>query len=293
MARSIEEIARAILAHKDEPCGFEPCSTCTQMVPGNGDPNASIMFIGEAPGKNEDAQGIPFVGAAGKLLDELLASVGMTRGDVFVANVLKARPPGNRDPLPEEAAHHWPWLEEQIAAIDPDVIVLLGRHAMARFLPNRKISEDHGQPRLKAGQVYLPVYHPAAALYNGGLRGTLFADFAQIPSLAERVRETGRETLLARSGVVTAPSGGGGSAANPDADDSAAISTDVPAEFADPAEAATVAQSQASFEGDYSREYGQPLEGMSAARMITSPERYESESVDEPPRPAPGQSGLF
>ncbi|MGB0873451.1 MAG: uracil-DNA glycosylase [Solirubrobacterales bacterium] len=278
MARSIEEIARAILAHKDEPCGFEPCSTCTQMVPGNGNPNASIMFVGEAPGKNEDAQGIPFVGAAGKLLDELLASVELTREDVFVANVLKARPPGNRDPLPEETAHHWPWLEEQIAAIDPDVIVLLGRHAMARFLPNRKISQDHGQPRLKAGQVYLPVYHPAAALYNGGLRGTLFADFAQIPSLAERVRETGRETLLARSGVITSPS------------DSI---TDVPAEFADPAEVAAVAESPASFEDDYSREYGQPLEGMPAARMITSPERYDSESVDEPPRPAPGQSGLF
>ena len=284
MGRSIEQIAAEILAHKDEPCGFEPCQTCTQLVPGNGDPDASLMFIGEAPGKNEDEQGVPFVGAAGKFLGELLDSIGLTREDVFVANVLKARPPGNRDPLPEEAAHHWPWLEEQIAAVDPDVIVLLGRHAMARFLPNRKISEDHGQPRLKNGQVYLPVYHPAAALYNGGLRGTLLADFAQIPSLVERVRETGRDELLARSGVVTMPG------EMPLMNGSA---LDLPAEFADESETAAAAQSPASFAGDYSTDYGQPLEGMSPARMITSPREIDHDPVDEPPRPAPGQSGLF
>lgn len=284
MGRSIDQIAAEILAHKDEPCGFEPCQTCTQMVPGNGDANASLMFIGEAPGKNEDEQGVPFVGAAGKFLDELLDSIDLSRDDVFVANVLKARPPANRDPLPEEAAHHWPWLEEQIAAIDPDVIVLLGRHAMARFLPNRKISKDHGQPRLKNGRVFLPVYHPAAALYNGGLRGTLIADFAQIPSLVERVRETGRDELLARSGAVNAPGdepGMNGSA------------VDLPAEFADEAEIAAAAQSPASFAADYSAEYGQPLEGMSPARMINTPREIEHERVDEPPRPAPGQSGLF
>lgn len=268
MGRSIDQIAAEIVAHKDSSCEFEPCSTCTQMVPGNGDPHASVMMIGEAPGKNEDEQGIPFVGAAGKMLDQLLESIEMTRDNVFVANVLKARPPGNRDPLPEEAAHHWPWLEEQIAAVDPDLIVLLGRHAMARFLPNRRISDDHGQPRLKVGQVYLPVYHPAAALYNGGLRGTLFEDFAQIPALVERIRETGREDLLARSGIDT---------------------SDLPAEFADGADVAAVAQSPASFAGDYA----EPLEGMAAARMITSPHELDPAPVDEPPRPAPGQNGLF
>src|SRR4051794_8632038 len=105
MARSISEISAEILAHKAEECGFEPCSTCGQMVPGNGDPDASVMLIGEAPGKNEDAQGIPFVGAAGKLLDELLGTVELSREKVFVANVLKSRPPANRDPSPEEAAH--------------------------------------------------------------------------------------------------------------------------------------------------------------------------------------------
>lgn len=188
MARSTDEIAAEILAHKNTDCGFEPCRTCTRMVPGTGDPNASAMLIGEAPGKNEDLQGLPFVGAAGKLLSQLLESVGLSREQVFIANVLKARPPDNRDPLPEEAAHHWPWLEEQIAAVDPDVIVLLGRHAMQRFMPGNKISEVHGRARASDGQIYLPVYHPAAALYNGALRETLFADFALLPGLIDRAR---------------------------------------------------------------------------------------------------------
>lgn len=187
MPPTLDQITAEILAHKQSGCDYEPCATCTNMVPGEGSPDADVMFIGEAPGKNEDLQGRPFVGAAGKLLDRLIESIGMSREDVFIANVLKARPPGNRDPLPGEAEHHWPWLEEQIAAVDPKLIVLLGRHAMARFLPKRKISIDHGKPRLLRGQVYLPVYHPAAALYNKSLEQTLFDDFAQIPSLLDRV----------------------------------------------------------------------------------------------------------
>ena len=281
MARSIDEISAEILAHKTDACGFEPCQTCTQMVPGNGDPHAKVMLIGEAPGKNEDAQGIPFVGAAGKLLDELLASVELSRDSVFVANVLKARPPGNRDPLPEEAAHHWPWLEDQIEAVDPDVIVLLGRHAMERFLPGRKISEIHGEPRLKNGQVYLPVYHPAAALYNGGLRSTVFEDFAQLPVLVERVQSAGRDELQARSGVLT---GGpeGLSFGGVDGEDLAA-------EFADESELAASAPDPASFAADYA----DPLDGMEAARMIPPPREVPAGNPDEPPRPAPGQPGLF
>lgn len=187
MTRSIDQIAAEILAHKGAGCGFEPCETCTNMVPGEGSPTAEIMFIGEAPGKNEDLHGRPFVGQAGKLLDRLIESIGLTREDVFIANVLKARPPGNRDPLPGEAEHNWPWLEEQIAAVEPRLIVLLGRHAMNRFLPDRRISVDHGQARQLRGQVYLPVYHPAAALYNKSLEQTLFDDFAQIPDLLERI----------------------------------------------------------------------------------------------------------
>jgi uracil-DNA glycosylase family 4 len=223
---------------------------------------------------------VPFVGAAGKLLDEMLASVELSREDVFIANVLKARPPGNRDPLPEEAAHHWPWLEEQISSVDPDLIVLLGRHAMVRFLPERRISADHGQARLKGGQVYLPVYHPAAALYNGGLRGTLFEDFAQIPSLVERIQETGRESLLARSGVVSPPGG-----------DTSGGGEDLPAELADPFEEAAAAANPATFSADYA----QPLDGMEAARMISSPSEMDPEriDIDEPPQPAPGQPELF
>jgi DNA polymerase len=281
MARSIDEITAEILAHKNDACDFEPCRTCTQMVPGNGDPRAAVMLIGEAPGKNEDAQGIPFVGAAGKLLDELLGSVALSRDSVFVANVLKARPPGNRDPLPEEAAHHWPWLEEQIAAVDPDVIVLLGRHAMERFLPGRRISEIHGEPRLKNGQVYLPVYHPAAALYNGGLRETVISDFAQLPTLVSRVQEAGRDQLKARSGVVSG--GPGGLSIGSEGGE------DLAAEFADESEIAASAPSPASFAADYA----DPLEGMEAARMIPPPREVPVESGDEPPRPAPGQPGLF
>ncbi|MBI4897389.1 MAG: uracil-DNA glycosylase [Actinobacteria bacterium] len=199
MARTLDEIAAEILAHKNEGCEFEPCVTCTNMVPGEGSPNAEIMFIGEAPGKNEDLQGRPFVGAAGKLLDRLIGSIGLNRQDVFIANVLKARPPGNRDPLPLEVEHNWPWLEEQIDVLDPKLIVLLGRHAMNRFLPNRRIGQDHGQARLLRGRVFLPVHHPAAALYTRALEQTLFDDFSQIPALLERVRQTPREELLARS----------------------------------------------------------------------------------------------
>jgi DNA polymerase len=281
MARSIDEISAEILAHKSEACGFEPCTTCTQMVPGNGDAHAAVMLIGEAPGKSEDAQGIPFVGAAGKLLDELLGSVGMSRETVFVANVLKARPPGNRDPLPEEAAHHWPWLEEQIAAVDPDVIVLLGRHAMERFLPGRRISEIHGEARLKNGQVYLPVYHPAAALYNGGLRETVFSDFAQLPALVGRVQEAGRDQLWARSGVMSSgPEGVGFEAGSAE---------DLAAEFADESETTASAPNYASFASDYA----DPLEGMEAARMVPPPREVPAANADEPPRPAPGQPELF
>lgn len=282
MARTIAEISAEIVAHKDQDCGFEPCTTCLQMVPGDGDPQASVMLIGEAPGKNEDEQGVPFVGVAGKLLDELLFSVGLSRSEVFVANVLKARPPGNRDPLPAEAAHHWPWLSEQIEAVDPDVIVLLGRHAMGRFLPGRKISEIHGQPRLKSGRVFLPVYHPAAALYNRSLRGVLFEDFAQLPLLAERVGVLGRDALLARCGIIAGQFDG---IAIGDADEKP---SDLPAEFADEVEAAAAAADPASFAGDYV----EPLSGMEAARMVPPPEDIPARQ-DHPPGPTLGKPGPF
>lgn len=189
--KTLDQIAEEIRAHRG--CGFEPCEQATNMVPGEGNPNADVMFIGEAPGKNEDLQGRPFVGAAGKLLDELIASVGMGREDVFIGNVLKGRPPGNRDPKPEEIDHSWPWLRDQIAAIQPKLIVLLGRHAMDWFLPDLKISQDHGRAKRFRGQSYLPVYHPAAALYTGSLRQTLFDDFAQIPPLLKKIDRLPKE----------------------------------------------------------------------------------------------------
>ncbi|MSU76407.1 uracil-DNA glycosylase [Patescibacteria group bacterium] len=194
MSSTLDHIADEIRAHKG--CGFEPCEQATNLVPGEGNPKADIMFIGEAPGKNEDLQGRPFVGAAGKLLDELIASINLKREDVFIGNVVKGRPPGNRDPKPEEIAHSWPWLKDQVAAIQPKIIVLLGRHAMDWFLPDLRISADHGNAKRYRGQVYLPMYHPAAALYNGGLRQTLFDDFAKIPKLLEKVKKLPKEEVV-------------------------------------------------------------------------------------------------
>ena len=157
--------------------------TRTNVVPGEGSASAEIMFIGEGPGKNEDEQGRPFVGAAGKLLDKLIESIGLTRKDIYIANVVKCRPPQNRDPLPEEVEACRPWLDQQIEIIKPKLIVLLGRHSMDRFLPNQKISLDHGKPKRRNGQVYFPIYHPAAALYRNGLLKDLENDFQKIPKV--------------------------------------------------------------------------------------------------------------
>jgi len=174
------------------------CTNCrlsktrTHAVPGDGNSNADVMFIGEGPGKSEDERGVPFVGAAGKFLDELLAEIGMKRSDVFITNVVKCRPPGNRDPLDDEISVCWPYLEEQVKLIKPKLIVTLGRHAMNRFLPGLKISEAHGQAKRYKGvgtekQVYFPMYHPAVALYNGSYRDVLKADMRKIPKLLSMI----------------------------------------------------------------------------------------------------------
>jgi DNA polymerase len=153
----------------------------TQLVFGDGNPNADIVFIGEAPGKNEDEQGIPFVGAAGKFLNEMLASIGLERSDIYITNIVKYRPPNNRDPLPDEKTAFLPFLRSQLEIIKPKLVVTLGRHSMDSLLPGLQISKCHGQPKRYKGQVYLPLFHPAAALYNGGMRQTLIDDFARIP----------------------------------------------------------------------------------------------------------------
>lgn len=159
----------------------------TQLVMGDGNPDADIVFIGEAPGKNEDEQGKPFVGAAGKFLDEMLASIGLQRQDVYITNIVKYRPPNNRDPLPTEKEAFFPYLDKQLAVIKPKLIVTLGRHSMNSFLPQLKISQVHGEPKRFKGQVFLPLYHPAAALYNGGMRQTLLDDFSRIPDILKKI----------------------------------------------------------------------------------------------------------
>jgi uracil-DNA glycosylase len=160
----------------------------TQLVFGDGSENAELVFIGEAPGKNEDLQGIPFVGAAGKFLNEMLASIKLERKDVYITNIVKYRPPGNRDPLPSEKAEFLPFLQAQLEVIAPKIVITLGRHSMDSLLPGLVISKDHGKPKRYKNQVYLPLFHPAAALYNGGLRETLLEDFAKIPRILAQIK---------------------------------------------------------------------------------------------------------
>lgn len=234
----LEALKSKILA--DQVCP-ELAEQSTQLVFGDGNTDADIVFIGEAPGKNEDLQGLPFVGAAGKFLNEMLSLIGLERKDVYITNIVKYRPPNNRDPLPEEKAVFLPYLWKQIMIIEPKLIVTLGRHSMEAFLPGASISKVHGQPKrihVRAGvpgvdamqgavekrtgsyQLYepevsqaatpqsaaktivvsglagkqdspawviLPLYHPAAALYNGGMRQTLMDDFTLIPNILKKI----------------------------------------------------------------------------------------------------------
>jgi len=179
-------------------CSCSLREDATQPVPGDGNADADIVFIGEAPGRNEDIQGKPFVGAAGKFLAEMLHGIGMNREEVYITNVVKYRPPNNRDPLPDEVRDCAPWLEEQIALIDPKVIVLLGRHALERFFPEEKISHVHGKLLKRTFQGFgrrnfFALYHPAAALYNGSLRGVLIEDFEKIPKIIALAQKEERE----------------------------------------------------------------------------------------------------
>lgn len=167
--------------------------TATNLVMGAGNRDADIVFIGEAPGKQEDIQGLPFVGASGKFLNEMLASIGMQRSDVYITNIVKYRPPNNRDPSAEEKQAFLPFLQTQLEVIAPKVVITLGRHSTNCFLPDLQISKIHGQPQpiqiafISSQQVMnlmiIPLYHPAAALYNGRMRSVLMADFARIPQI--------------------------------------------------------------------------------------------------------------
>lgn len=186
--QKLDEIVKEILEKDVCP---ELRAGATQLVFGDGDPEAEVVFIGEAPGKNEDEQGLPFVGAAGKFLNEMLESIGMKRADIYITNIVKYRPPNNRDPEPDEKKAFWPYLVRQLDVIAPKLVVTLGRHSMEYFLPNQKISAIHGEPkRISFGdrkQVIMPLFHPAAALYNGGMRQTLLDDFSRIPAILAKI----------------------------------------------------------------------------------------------------------
>jgi DNA polymerase len=155
----------------------------TNAVPGEGAENAEIMFIGEAPGWHEDQQGRPFVGSAGQFLDQLLKSIDLRREQVYITNVIKTRPPDNRDPLPQEIINCRPWLDKQLEILKPKMIVTLGRYSMALFLPGKTISQIHGTAVKKDGVLYFAMYHPAAALHQANLRGVIQSDMLKIPGL--------------------------------------------------------------------------------------------------------------
>lgn len=157
-------------------------------VPGYGDINAEILFIGEGPGENEDRQGLPFVGRSGQYLDYLLNLIGMKRDQVFITNVVKHRPPENRDPLPDEMAACKPYLDQQLQIIDPLVIATLGRFSMGRYFPNVKITVIHGKPKYADNRAYYPLYHPAAALRNPGLRVDMEADIKRMVEVLAEVK---------------------------------------------------------------------------------------------------------
>lgn len=182
---AIDDIAKEIIAN--EVC-VNLAESATQLVIGDGNPNADIVFIGEAPGRAEDEQGLPFVGASGKFLNEMLANAGLERSDVYITNIVKYRPPNNRDPEPEEKHEFWPYLMRQLEIIQPKVVITLGRHSGAAFIPDLVISRDHGKARKvrfhESEWLIIPLYHPAAALYNGSMRQVLIEDFLAAAQLA-------------------------------------------------------------------------------------------------------------
>ena len=185
--KQLDDIKQKILDDKVCP---ELAAGATQLVFGDGNHEAELVFIGEAPGKNEDLQGVPFVGAAGKFLDEMLEMIDLKRSDIYITNIVKYRPPDNRDPFPDEKTEFMPYLESQLEVIQPKLTVTLGRHSLNCFLPDLSISQVHGQPKRYQGRVYLPLFHPAAALYNGAMRQTLIDDFALIPAIIEKIKSS-------------------------------------------------------------------------------------------------------
>ena len=203
-AQSTEELLAQIGA---EVRGCTKCDLCKGTrngVPGAGSAQAEVLFIGEAPGYHEDRQGLPFVGPAGQFLNELLASIGLERSTVFITNVVKHRPPDNRDPLPEEITACSDYLTRQIAALNPKVIVTLGRYSMARFFPTARISQIHGQAKIIDGRIVVAMFHPAAALHKAELRQTVEEDFKRaIPAALAEAKRLAAEGKLGQPAQKT------------------------------------------------------------------------------------------
>ena len=178
-----------------EICQCDLKTLATQAVFGHGSPTADVVFIGEAPGAKEDKEGKPFIGSAGKILTELLESIKLSREQVYITNIVKYRPPNNRDPLPKEKADCSAWLSAELSYIQPKLIVFLGRHSLNHFFPEMKISEVHGQlftadiPHIPTRH-FLPLYHPASSIYNRSLRAVLAEDFKKIPALLKKIART-------------------------------------------------------------------------------------------------------
>ena len=185
---SAEEILAQVAQEVAQCARCELHRTRKQAVPGEGPADTEIMLIGEGPGFHENEQGRPFVGAAGQFLDELLAQAGLKRSDVWIGNVVKCRPPGNRDPLAEELSACDDYLEQQIKAINPKIIITLGRFSMAKFMPGVKISAQHGKMRKVGNRFVIPMYHPAAALHQPKWRPQILADFSKLPKQLEQAK---------------------------------------------------------------------------------------------------------
>ena len=193
MAMSSEEILQEVAVEVSTCSKCNLCKGRTKAVPGEGIASAKILFIGEGPGFHEDKQGRPFVGPAGQFLDELLSSISLRRADVFITNVVKCRPPNNRDPLPEEIKACDNYLDRQIEAIQPQVVVTLGRYSMTKFFGNEKISSVHGRARKVDGRVCIAMYHPAAGLHQASLKDVIREDFRKIPRIIEEAERVAVE----------------------------------------------------------------------------------------------------
>ena len=255
-------------------CTLCPLSvTRTNAVPGEGPLTAEVMCIGEAPGVNEDKQGMPFVGAAGNFLAELLAAGGLKREDVYICNVLKCRPPSNRDPMPEEIQACSEYLDLQLDMVDPLVVITLGRFSMAKWFPQQTISRIHGSVKEDDGRLIVPMYHPAAALHQGSLRQVLLDDFAKLPGILAQARAMHAGGQVAEAPFETAPLAA--TASNPATDSFALEANSAPLAATGP-HPPTPSPDSASLAGEGEDDDPERVEQQNSSSILPSPVRHES-----------------